>query len=165
MDFTAIFTAIIAFATALAALAACQSARETKKIVLAHIVMQIRDEFKSKKIPDDIKELLALGSNNWERFASELESIDILERADQIKFYNWIVDYHQIFYKLMTLYKSKIITKNLIINIVSEDEISMLFKVIEPIERNIVLIGENSVFETFRWLFKIKTARHRGCSR
>ncbi|MDD2902013.1 MAG: hypothetical protein PHU44_06220 [Syntrophales bacterium] len=144
-------TLVIAVATATAAYAAWRTANETKKIVLAQITMQIREQLDSIKPPSDIKEKIL---NQRSDFEQEIHMAGLFEGLDKDKFYGWILNYYQVFNKLMILCKTKCINEKFIMNIILKNEIEILFKYIEPLEAELRLINETTVFEFFRSLYK-----------
>jgi len=141
--------AATAIATMLAAFSARTTATKTKDIVLADIIMRIRERFAKIEIPKEIKERQALGFNHWEKFADEEELSDHMDEPAHQYYYNWIIDYYQIFSDIMILYDSNIINKKLINRLASDDDLNLYFGIIKPLELKLNLLNDHTAFDRY----------------
>lgn len=164
-NFLALITAIGA---ALAAYAAWKSAKETKKIVLAQIINDIRDQFNSSDLGDCIKKLNNYRCHHGQDIEDQFfAGLALAERPDNGIGPTEEIDvdrcrriYSHIFHKLKILLDSGCIDIIFIKKIIYRDEVDLLLNIIEPLERTkaqfIKKEFNSATFDAFREIFRDK---------
>jgi hypothetical protein len=130
---------IAAIAASIAAFASWRTAEETKKLVLAQIINDIRDQFATKQLEECIKEL-ANYRNLHENFEDQFYAGLALSRyagseEPELEIDNCRRMYSHIFHKLIILLNTNCIDKEFIKKIIYADEVDILLNIVEPLEK------------------------------
>ena len=148
---------ITALAAAIAAFASWKTAKETKSLVLAEIINDIRNQFNS---PEILECKLFLLENMPTHDLSTMSRIiittqEVYQGQDQRikKLSEYIRKYYNLFHKITIFGDTRYISKKILRKVILPDELDVLFNVIEP------LVKDNSdydplIFKKYRTIFK-----------
>lgn len=152
-----LLTAITAIAAIRAAIAAWKSASssersadETRKTVLAQIILQITGDYASEKMLDYIHALSSFKMREGNKFAeifgrlreSNYRSVEQVDKAQRAL--------SHYFHRLQLLLKMKVVTEKFLKDVISDGQVEPLFEIVEPLEEKIDLEYDTSTFDTFR---------------
>lgn len=151
-----IISLIGSLGAAAAAIAAWQSAKETRKAVITQIILEMVGYYGSQEMLSCMWSLRNWkedhGINFAEKFAekrrndyAEIKHIDNCRRL-----------YTHHFLKIKQLLDLGIVNKNIVEKIVSPVQVSFLLEVVEPLEQAINPNYDTSTFDTFRRMYKDK---------
>jgi hypothetical protein len=129
---TVVFTAITAWG-------AWKTASETKRMVQASVILQIRQQF---------NELGALDKRIAPKdFDIEAVSIINMNSNEADIYINMIKSYYSAFHNLMCLITTKTIDEALVKKIINSVELEAFLKKIKPLENELRLLTERSAFD------------------
>lgn len=153
---------IAALGAGIAAIAALRTAKETRKIVLAQIINDIRDQFSTKQIDECINALKRYKNLHEDIDAEFRSGLALIEQRNmevpEIEIDNYRRMYSYIFHKLAILLDGKCIDNGFIKKIIYPDEIDILLNIVEPLEKAKARFLNKDynpkTFDTFRKLFR-----------
>jgi hypothetical protein len=125
---------LVAIFTAIAAGAAWWTAYQTKNIVKADVVLQIRKHLDQLPIPRDF----------------DLESISILREGEDDIYREMVKNYYNAFNIIMCLIITKTIDEKTVRNIITPFELNAFLKVINPLEHKLKVLTDDSAFRFFK---------------
>ena len=139
----AVVAAIIALFTAWAAK---KTAEETKKSVLAGLLMQIMDDYTSKNMVRIRKQL----SNFKETYKNNFVDAFLKNKSGYI----WdLRKYYHHFYKIHLLLDAGVVDESFVRKIAPYDGVKILLEIVEPLGKAGKEDYDKSVFETFRKMY------------
>jgi hypothetical protein len=150
----------LTFLTALGALmsagGAFLSARATKKTSLGQILMEIADAYASPEMLEGmltLRQFKDISDRSGDDFAQEFVSLrtinyQLIEEVDQGR-----RRYSHHFHKIRQLLDSKLVKKNFVRKVVTQEQVNFLVEVIEPLERAINPQYDHRTFDIFRNLY------------
>jgi len=129
----------MAIFTAVAAWAAWRTASQTKRIVQASVILQIRQQF---------DELGALDKNRAPK-NFDLEAISLIDiNSNEANMYKEIIiDYYVAFYNVMCLIITETIDKRIINNVIFPFELEAFLKIIKSLEEKMQVLTDRSAFD------------------
>ena len=136
-----------------AALAAWRSAKETRKTVLAQILMQITDAYSSPEMLSGMLNLRKWQQQHGSDFAKKFGEI---RRSDYSKIEQIDKDRRRFshhFHKIKLLLDSGVVNESFVKKVVSPDQVDFLLELIEPLEEALNPNYDHSTFDTFRKVY------------
>ena len=125
--------------TALVAIATWKTASETKRMVQASVILQVRQQF---------DELAALDKKKVPK-PFDLEAPTVMDKnSNEADIYKeMIIKYYKAFYNVMCFIKTKTIDKRIIHKIIFPLELKAFLKIIKPLEDELKVLTEHSAFD------------------
>jgi hypothetical protein len=124
---------------AIAACAALRTASETRRMVQASVILQIRQQVDQLRSFD--KKLIA------QDFDLESETVDYKDSNETIIYKEMIINYYKVFYNLMLFITTNTIDKDIVNKMVISPELEAFLKIIKQLEAKLDVLTERSAFD------------------
>jgi hypothetical protein len=148
---------IAAIGAGIAAFASWRTAKETKNLVLAKIINDIRDQFDSPEIFECKAVLLESRIEQGEGKIAKILTMQqmIYQGKDQRNkaFSEFVRIYYNLFHKIKILLDTNCINSEILKKVILLDELDLLFNIVEPLVKDHPEY-DHLIFETYRKIFE-----------